>query len=348
MVCHPDREKPARVAIKDLQRYEGLKRVPVEEVRAGDIAIVAGVEEISIGDTVCDMEHLDPLPAIELDEPTISMVFHVSNSPFAGREGRFVTSRQILSRLERAAMRDVALSVSQSSGGEAYEVKGRGVMHLGVLVENMRREGYEFSVGKPHVILKEVDGERCEPYERATVEVPSDNAGKVIEYLGKRRGELKDPVVGDEPAPSPTVLHDELGRRGRNEGEAQDRLTRHSIDDAALHEGQRLHLHFQIGVAGSRLDPDSGARIVVVATDQFVVTRCEAVDSKSPGAVAHGRGQAHRVNPLDDARQLTGVDPHSGDVASGRVDTDARDAGAGSKLEVDHRRFAVVAHGNLL
>jgi GTP-binding protein len=189
-VCHPDREKPVRVAIKDLQRYEGLERVPVEEVRAGDIAIVAGVEEISIGDTVCDMEHPDPLPAIELDEPTISMVFHVSNSPFAGKEGRFVTSRQILSRLERAAMRDVALSVSQSAGGEAYEVKGRGVMHLGVLVENMRREGYEFSVGKPHVILKDVDGVRCEPYERATVEMPSDNAGKVIEYLGKRRGEM--------------------------------------------------------------------------------------------------------------------------------------------------------------
>ncbi|MCH2107637.1 MAG: hypothetical protein MK291_13470, partial [Planctomycetes bacterium] len=107
-----------------------------------------------------------------------------------GKEGRFVTSRQILTRLERAAMRDVALTVSQSAGGEAYEVKGRGVMHLGVLVENMRREGYEFSVGKPHVILKDVDGKRCEPYERATVEVPGDHAGKVIEYLGKRRGEM--------------------------------------------------------------------------------------------------------------------------------------------------------------
>ena len=190
VVCHPDREKPVRVTIKDLQRYEGLERVAVEEVRAGDIAIVAGVEELSIGDTICPFEHPEPLPAIMLDEPTISMMFQVSNSPFAGKEGRFVTSRQILARLERAAMRDVALKVSLSPAGDAYEVKGRGVMHLGVLVENMRREGYEFSVGKPHVILKEVDGKRCEPYERASIEVPKDNAGKVIEYLGKRRGEM--------------------------------------------------------------------------------------------------------------------------------------------------------------
>ena len=190
VVCHPDREKPVRVTIKDLQRYEGLERIAVEEVCAGDIAIVAGVEDICIGDTVCHVEHPDPLPAIMLDEPTISMMFQVSNSPFAGKEGRFVTSRQILSRLERAAMRDVALTVSLSPAGDAYEVKGRGVMHLSVLVENMRREGYEFSVGKPHVILKMVDGQRCEPYERASIEVPQQHAGKVIEYLGRRRGEM--------------------------------------------------------------------------------------------------------------------------------------------------------------
>lgn len=189
-LCHPDRSKSRRVTIKDLRRYEGLERVTVERVRAGDIAIIAGVEDLAIGDTLCHPEHVEPLPAIELDEPTISMVFYVSNSPFAGKEGRFVTSRQILSRLEKAALRDVALKVGVSPSGDAYEVKGRGVMHLGVLVENMRREGYEFSVGKPHVILKDVDGVRCEPYERATIEVPMDHAGKVIEYLGRRRGEM--------------------------------------------------------------------------------------------------------------------------------------------------------------
>lgn len=189
-LCHPEREKVIRVTVKDLQRYEGLDRVPVDEVRAGDIAIVAGVEDFSIGDTLCDFDHPEPLSAIELDEPTISMIFQVSNSPFAGKEGRFVTSRQIFSRLDRAATRDVALAVGPSDGGKDYEVKGRGVMHLGVLVENMRREGYEFSVGKPHVILKEVQGKRCEPYERASVEIPSDHAGKVIEFFGRRRGEM--------------------------------------------------------------------------------------------------------------------------------------------------------------
>jgi GTP-binding protein len=189
-LCHPDRDESQRVTIKDLRRYEGLERVQVERVRAGDIAIIAGVEDLAIGDTLCHPEHVEPLPAIELDEPTLSMVFYVSNSPFAGKEGRFVTSRQILSRLEKAALRDVALKVGLSESGDAYLVKGRGVMHLGVLVENMRREGYEFSVGKPHVILKEVDGVRCEPYERATIEVPMDHAGRVIEYLGRRRGEM--------------------------------------------------------------------------------------------------------------------------------------------------------------
>jgi GTP-binding protein len=138
------------------------------------------------------------LPAIRLDEPTISMEFFVSNSPFAGQEGKYVTSRQILARLERAALRDVALVLANPDANDGFEVKGRGVMHLGVLIENMRREGYEFSVGKPRVILKDVDGVRCEPFERTVVEVPSQSAGRVIEYLGKRRGEMThmDPIGG--------------------------------------------------------------------------------------------------------------------------------------------------------
>jgi len=189
-LCHPDRERPLTVQPKKLFRYEGLERVPANTVQCGDIAIVTGVEELGIGDTLCPVDHPDPLPAIELDEPTISMVFYVNNSPFAGQEGNFVTSRQILARLQREATRDVALQLAQTDSADAFEVKGRGVMHLSVLIETMRREGYEFAVGKPHVIIKDVDGVACEPYERATVEVPSDNAGRVIEYLGRRRGEL--------------------------------------------------------------------------------------------------------------------------------------------------------------
>ncbi|MFT5734752.1 MAG: GTP-binding protein [Planctomycetota bacterium] len=189
-LAHPDREKTLIVTPKKLFRYEGLNRVPTEEVNCGDIAIVTGIEELSIGDSLCHPEHVEPLPAIAMDEPTISMVFYVNNSPFAGQEGTFVTSRQILARIEKEATRDVALQLAQTGSADAFEVKGRGVMHLSVLIENMRREGFEFAVGKPHVILKEVDGVRCEPYERASIEVPSDNAGRIIEYLGRRRGEM--------------------------------------------------------------------------------------------------------------------------------------------------------------
>jgi GTP-binding protein len=189
-VCHPDRDSAEILTIKGLFRFEGLNRVAVEKVHSGDIAVVAGIEEMSIGDTLCPPEHQEPLPAIRLDEPTISMEFFVSNSPFAGQEGQFVTSRQILARLERAALRDVALVLANPNANDGFEVKGRGVMHLGVLIENMRREGYELSVGKPRVILKMVDGVRCEPYERTVVEVPNRHTGKVIEYLGSRRGEM--------------------------------------------------------------------------------------------------------------------------------------------------------------
>jgi GTP-binding protein len=178
------------VAVKSLFRYEGLNRVATDEVRCGDIAVVAGVEDLFIGDTLCHPDHVDPLPAITIDEPTISMVFYVNNSPFAGKEGQFVTSRQILARLEKASARDVALRLATTNSADAFEVKGRGVMHLSVLIENMRREGFEFAVGKPHVILKEVDGVMCEPYEIASVEVPTESAGRMIEYLGRRRGEM--------------------------------------------------------------------------------------------------------------------------------------------------------------
>lgn len=190
MLAHPDREKPISVQPKKLFRYEGLQRVAADTVACGDIAIVTGIEELGIGDTLCHPDHIEPLPAIELDEPTISMVFYVNSSPFAGQEGDFVTSRQILSRLERAGTRDVALQLAMTDAADAFEVKGRGVMHLSVLIEAMRREGYEFAVGKPHVILKEVDGVRCEPYERASIEVPSESSGRIIEYLGRRRGEM--------------------------------------------------------------------------------------------------------------------------------------------------------------
>jgi GTP-binding protein len=189
-LCHPDRGDSPTTVIKSLFRYEGLEKKAVESVGPGDIAVVAGIEELSIGDTLCDPEAREPLPAIRVDEPTISMVFQVNDSPFAGQDGTYVTSRHLRARLERAALRDVALQLANTGSAEAIEVKGRGVMHLGVLVEEMRREGYEFAVGKPHVIIHEVDGQRLEPYELAAVETPTEASGRVIEYLGRRRGEM--------------------------------------------------------------------------------------------------------------------------------------------------------------
>jgi len=196
-LCHPDRAKPLPVTVKNLYRYEGLQKVAVDRVEGGDVAVVAGIDELSIGDTLCPLEHVDPLPPIKLDEPTISMVFQVNDSPFAGQEGDFVTSRQVASRLEKEAMRDAALQIGSTERTDAFEVNGRGVMHLSVLIENMRREGYEFAVGKPRVIIKEVDGVRCEPMERASVDVPGEHAGRVIEFLGRRRGEMLEMEAGD-------------------------------------------------------------------------------------------------------------------------------------------------------
>ena len=189
-LCHPNRATQPSVVVKSLFRFEGLEKKPVEKVFAGDIAVVAGIEELSIGDTLCPLEAKDPLPAIKVDEPTISMVFQVNDSPFSGLEGEYVTSRHVRSRLERAALRDVALQLADTDTAEAIEVKGRGVMHLGVLVEEMRREGYEFAVGKPTVITRVVDGVKLEPFELASVETPQESAGRVIEYMGRRRGEM--------------------------------------------------------------------------------------------------------------------------------------------------------------
>jgi GTP-binding protein len=216
VVCRPDRAPSPPVAVKQLFRFEGLRRTQVEEVRADDIAVVGGIEELSVGDTLCPPESPEPLSSIALEEPTISMVFCVNNSPFAGQEGRFVTSRQIAARLELAALRDVALTVAPTETADAFEVKGRGVMHLGVLVESMRREGYEFAVGKPHVILKQVDGRTCEPIELASIEVPTESAGKVIEYLGKRRGEMAEmhPLGTGGPGAGHTRIEFRVPSRG--------------------------------------------------------------------------------------------------------------------------------------
>ncbi|MDI9511966.1 MAG: translational GTPase TypA [Bacillota bacterium] len=179
-----------RVKISNLYQFEGLKRVPVNEARIGDIVAVSGVEGINIGDTICHVDHPEPLPFVNISAPTISMTFSVNTSPFAGKEGKYVSSRNLRERLFKEVYTDVSLRVEETDSTDAFKVSGRGELHLSILIETMRRQGYEFQVSKPSVIYKEIDGKVYEPMELASVEVPEEYSGTVIEKLGARKGEL--------------------------------------------------------------------------------------------------------------------------------------------------------------
>jgi GTP-binding protein len=177
--------------IGKLLQFDALTRVEVDEVRAGDLCAVVGLDAVDIGETIADPAQAEPLAPVTVDEPTMTMIFRVNDSPMAGREGRFVTSRQIGDRLAKELERNVALRVAPGRGAEEFIVSGRGVLHLGILLETMRREGYELAVGKPHVILRQIDGVTCEPVETLVIDAPPDMVGKVMEIVGSRRGELK-------------------------------------------------------------------------------------------------------------------------------------------------------------
>lgn len=170
--------------------FHGLERVEFEQANAGDIIAFTGIDKLNISDTLCDPEHVEALPALTVDEPTVSMTFQVNTSPFAGKEGKYVTSRQIRERLERELLHNVALRVEDTDDPDKFLISGRGELHLGILIENMRREGYELAVSRPKVIIKEIDGEQCEPYESLTVDVEQNHQGGVMEKLGERKAEL--------------------------------------------------------------------------------------------------------------------------------------------------------------
>ena len=175
----------------NLYTYDALRRVDAEEVTMGDIVALSGAENISIGDTVCAPERIEGLPFVKISEPTVTMTFQVNDSPFAGREGQYVTSRHLRARLMRELQTDVSLRVNDTDTTDAFEVCGRGELHLSILIENMRRQGYEFAVSKPQVIYKVIDGVKCEPIERLVVDTPQASAGAVIEKIGRRRGVLE-------------------------------------------------------------------------------------------------------------------------------------------------------------
>lgn len=188
-VCHTD-GKTSNAKIGKLYQFEGLKRVEVESGSIGDIIAVSGIENINIGETLCSNDCIEALPFVAIDEPTISMMFMVNNSPFAGKEGKYVTSRHLRARLFKEVETNVSMRVEETDSADTFKVFGRGELHLSILIENMRREGYEFQVSRPKVIFKEINGKCCEPMEELVVEVPSEYVGAVMNKLGERKGEL--------------------------------------------------------------------------------------------------------------------------------------------------------------
>ena len=193
-ICKKDKKEHGKIA--KLFTYVGLKRTEVESVQAGDIVCLSGIPDINIGDTICDSNNPEKIDFVDIDEPTVSMTFSVNNGPFAGREGQFVTSRHIRDRLFKELERNVSLRVKETESADSFEVCGRGELHLSVLIETMRREGFELLVSRPKVIIKEIDGVKCEPIERLVVNVPDDCIGNVIEKLGRRKAEM----INMEPA----------------------------------------------------------------------------------------------------------------------------------------------------
>ena len=197
-LCKRDGVTLVRSRIKELMLFEGLEKQKVEEVVAGEICAVVGIEGFEIGDTIADFENPEALKPIDIDEPTMSMLFTINNSPFFGKDGKYVTSRHIKDRLDKELERNLALRVEPGASADAFIVFGRGVLHISVLIETMRREGYELQVGQPRVIIKEIDGQKCEPIEELTIDIPEEYSGKAIEMATKRKGVLKNMETRDE------------------------------------------------------------------------------------------------------------------------------------------------------
>lgn len=188
-------KSPKKARVNQVLGFQGLERMQMHEALAGDIVLINGIEELSIGATIADTEQPEALPVHAVDEPTLTMNFQVNTSPFAGQEGKFITSRQLRERLEKELLTNVAMRLDETGDTDSFLVSGRGELHLTILLENMRREGYELAVSRPHVVVREIDGVKCEPFEMLTVDVDESNQGAVMEALGSRRGDLVDMVA---------------------------------------------------------------------------------------------------------------------------------------------------------
>lgn len=298
-ITRPDRDgnsKQHTVKTGQLFRFEGLGRTEVDEIEAGDLCAVVGLDKVDIGDTLADTDQPEALPPVKVDEPTLTMVFRVNSSPFAGQEGEYVTSRQIKDRLDKELQSNVALRVEPGDSADEFIVSGRGLLHLGILLENMRREGYELAVGKPRVIEKEVDGVKCEPVEELVIDVPTEQMGAVMELCGARKGE----TLNVEPR-GPAMTHIVYKMTSRALIGLRGRVMTSTQGEAIMHHT----LSGYEPVSSERFDRPAG---VIIATEGGQVT---------PYAVslAHDRGVLF-VKPGDKvyAGQIVGEHNRPNDI----------------------------------
>jgi len=249
-----------KVRIKELYVFEGLGRAKTETVRCGDLCAVIGLEDFEIGDTLADLLNPEALQRIEVDEPTMSMVFTINNSPLFGKEGKFVTSRHLRTRLMRETEKNLALRVEETNSEDTFNVFGRGILHLSILIETMRREGYEFQVGKPKVLMKDVNGVKSEPYETLTVDVPADFSGKAIELVTQRKGEM---IVIE---PKGDLLHLEFDIPSRGLIGLRNNMLTATSGEAVMHHRFRAYDKYK----GEDLIPKPNGSIV--SLDQGMAT----------------------------------------------------------------------------
>ena len=274
-----------KTKIKELLTFEGLGKQKVQEVEAGDICALVGIEGFDIGDTITDIENPEALPTIDVDEPTMSMLFTINDSPFFGRDGKFVTSRHLKDRLDKELEKNLALRVEPTQSADAFNVFGRGVLHLSILIETMRREGYELQVGQPQVIIKMIGGERCEPIEMLTIDLPDDVSGKAIELVTQRRGNL---LIMER-------------------------------------KGERVHLEFEIpsrGIIGLRnilLTATAGEAVIAHRFKAFEPYRGEIENRQNGSLIAmeSGTAFAYALNKLQDRGRFF-IDSHE-EVYAGQV-----------------------------
>ncbi len=296
-----------KTKIKELQTFEGMGRVATESVESGDICAVIGLEKFEIGDTLCDFDNPEPLPTIAIDEPTMSMLFTINDSPFFGKEGKFCTSRHIGDRLNKELEKDLALRV-EPQGTDSWTVSGRGVLHLSVLIETMRREGYELQVGQPQVIYKEIDGQRCEPIEELTINVPEEFASKMIDLVTRRKGEMTSmQSVGDRTdiefnIPSRGIIGLRTNVLTASQGEA---IMAHRFKEYQPYKGE-----INRRTNGSLISMDSGT-VYAYAIDHlqdrgrfFINPQEEVYAGQVVGEHVHEKDLVINVNK---AKQLTNV-----------------------------------------